>query len=1253
MNELYRNAFVDRLQTALIGPGADLYGLDPTRELVSTPPLQLYYSGILFPSITRPRTEGEQAQLEQAPLKTDEADEPPVEDNQPEAGGVPKQPIGTAGYESGENATRDTGETNFFYPANMGLTCCVEPTTTAIKLYVEAAHYRNLTENWKDRSVKMDLVQYEAIMAHPHFPIVFKEALQVEPLSDTEGLVSMPGLPPKFTPTEARARLKGFRSHEGDKLPVAMKRFELLLSSRMYKRIPLSVHETVPLKNGVYDFFPTDSGGYRAQVHIRVITHNNRRYVKVLLANSAPAHPSKKMAFTSELFNEKALFQVVMRIESATICRYDNPLRDNPFDEEGGSIAYQYRAIQSFGIGHGCAVKWEQKQQPGWVATTYLPIADIPGTSNDFGPGQEHLREVARLRNLSVWSDWSQQMLCDKLAEFAAAYGGWIDNQRAIAQQEPAEYSRWSAPLLAGQSRNHDRLVANIALLRTDKRVYDCFQLANTAMYIQMIISQDGRFGKLEKEWADCKAHAANGGSLYNDLAFFQQYDEYAPNEHRKSGPLAYRPFQLAFLLLNLESTINPQSPDRTDTVDLLWFPTGGGKTEAYLALTAFTILWRRTQFTRPFDNCCEHDGVSVIMRYTLRLLTAQQFERASRLIVALEFMRRQQSKLPNAVELGESPISIGMWVGKKTTPNKLEDARELLGIGSDMFSHTLDAQVRQLNREKAETATRAYERSPFQVSACPWCGCRLITKNEAGEYRHGYSVDNKRFKVECRNKHCSFHHQPIPLDVVDESLYRQPPTLLFATVDKFAQLAHVPDSHVLFDSINCQQLPPDLIIQDELHLLNGPLGSIVGLFELIVEMLCSRDGRSPKLIASTATTRNTAYQISNLYGGRQVNVFPPPGLRQDDSYFSVTVSTTRRRHVGFMPTGKTNLDTQVKALLPNLLFSRALLYQQFGDTQALSNYWTLVSYYNSLKQVGKIYNKIGDEIYTELRRLHTYHGLPNSVLFNVQSLEYRTSELTSRVDSTKIKQTLSDLEQPLSLQTNDKGELRVGNNTVDLVLASNMFSVGIDIGRLNIMLMNGQPKNSAEYIQASSRVARQQEGLVINLLDANVAREKSYFENYIDFHQAYYQYVEPLTITPYTATTFRKVLRSVLVCYVRMIRKLPNDGDAHEFDGDIAPLLEFIEKRIGPNPEAYAEAKAELDGLVEDWLEQIRLRQDENDRLTYRDDLIQPTKKMDELWALMQSMREVDTTSLLSISFNPIATDDDTPQEQVQEAVA
>ena len=1228
----HRDAFTDRLQTAMIGPGADVYGLEDQTELVSTPPLNLYHSGILFPTRSQPKTVGE---VEDAAsvglLPADEADEEPddtivnVEVNQGEENSG--HPVG----DGRENAVRDVSESNQLFPSNFGLTCCVDAAVTHVTLHVELGRYLELSGNWRDRRIRFDRHLYESILHNPQFPDELKDAMVYEPLSETDGILSLPGLPVKFKPTDARKKLQAFRKNADDKIPVAVTRFELLLSSKMYRRVPLAVTKTVVLTCGV-DVFPLlkdeKTNAPLLMCHLKVVPQNGKQYVKVLLSNAAPPHPRNKFALSNEILNQKALFQVRLRVEVAELCAYKDHIRQNPFDPEGAMLAYQYRNIHAYGIGHGCAVQWDPSPTPGWIETTFLPVADIPGVSNDFRPGQEHMREVARLRNLSVWSEWTQNEACDKLAGFVQSYADWIETQKTMAAGEPTEHAQWSERLVAGQVRNLTRLEANVDLLRRDKAVFDCFRLANTAMYIQMVISQDNRFGKEEKEGSVTRLFHSQFPGLYNSLAFFSEYGEHTATEHRENRPIAYRPFQLAFLLLNIESTVNPQSPDRTGNVDLLWFPTGGGKTEAYLALAAFTIVWRRIKY----PNQC--NGVSVIMRYTLRLLTAQQFERASRLILALEFMRRQQDILD--VSLGECPISIGMWVGAASTPNKLADAREKLGVNSDKYT-TLDCQVRLLNRDNAANADRAFERNPFQISACPWCGCRLITKNEQGEFRHGYGVDNTRFKVECRNIHCSFHIRPIPLDVVDESLYKQPPTLLFATVDKFAQLSHVESGHVFFDSIEKKNLPPDLIIQDELHLLNGPLGSIVGLFELMVELLCSRDGRSPKIIASTATTRNTAQQIKNLYGNREVNIFPAPGLTHDDSYFSVTTNSNRRRHVGLMPTGKTQLNTQVK-LLPNLLFTRALIYARQPETDKLNPYWTIVSYYNSLRTVGRIYNKVGDEILSELRRLHKYYSMPTTCDFNHWGLVYRTSELTSRVDSTKIRQTLAHLEQKLELHNQDNGQIKVGNNTVDLVLASNMFSVGIDIKRLNVMLMNGQPKNSAEYIQASSRVAREHDGLVVNLLDANVAREKSYFENYTTFHQAYYQYVEPLTVTPFTEATFEKVLNSILVCYVRHVKNLPKDGDAHDFDGDIDALIDLVKKRIPDNPEARQFAEDHLRGLAKDWLEKIKDANEEGSRTNYKENLIKAAEDMG-LWSLMQSMREIDTNSLLSITLTPIKT--------------
>jgi len=469
------------------------------------------------------------------------------------------------------------------------------------------------------------------------------------------------------------------------------------------------------------------------------------------------------------------------------------------------------------------------------------------------------------------------------------------------------------------------------------------------------------------------------------------------------------------------------------------------------------------------------------------------------------------------------------------------------------------------------------------------------------------------------------------------------PPTLLFATVDKFAQLSHREEGHRFFNSLNPQKLPPDLIIQDELHLLNGPLGSIVGLFEIMVEELCSKGNRKPKIIASTATTRNTAVQIANLYNGRQVNIFPPLGVTYDDNYFSFTdtKSEEKRLHLGFMPTGKTSIDSQVRALLPHLLFARILLYKELGlSDEKMDKYWTIVSYYNSLKDVGRTYNKVNDEITSELKRLHEQYNLDRYQYgFNNRWLMGKTRELTSRIESTKIKSYLNELFTTFKTTRKDLDYRNLDSDVVSLVLASNMLSVGIDVSRLNIMLMNGQPKNTAEYIQASSRVARKHEGLVINLLDSNRAREKSYFENYVPFHQAYYKYVEPLTVTPFTKITFDKVLNSLFVCYVRHLKGLNKDKDAHQYKTEYAEeFYQFMKNKLPKKNHNLIETLKEyIDEMSESWKDKIRTEQLKQEQLKYKKGLIANSQEFitsdGEFFALMNSMREIDTNSIMEVN--------------------
>ncbi len=297
-----------------------------------------------------------------------------------------------------------------------------------------------------------------------------------------------------------------------------------------------------------------------------------------------------------------------------------------------------------------------------------------------------------------------------------------------------------------------------------------------------------------------------------------------------------WRPFQLAFILINLRAFTDPASPDRS-IVDVIWFPTGGGKTEAYLGLAALVILLRR--MGRPANA-----GTTVLMRYTLRLLTTQQFQRAASLICALELMRRASPE-----ELGSTPISIGLWLGGAVTPNRSAQAISAF---------------ERLGRDGGD--------NPFNVLACPWCGVEMGPR----EYDNGVRVFGyrrvrrrgtaDRIQFRCEDPGCPFSgEEGLPLEVVDDAIYEEPPTLLIGTVDKFAMMPWDPEARKIFGIDNPEAgHPPDLIIQDELHLISGPLGSMVGHYETAsVRNRAEKRRRSKR--ASVSVTRAATEAESSL----------------------------------------------------------------------------------------------------------------------------------------------------------------------------------------------------------------------------------------------------------------------------------------------------------------------------------------------------------------------------------------------------
>ncbi len=589
----------------------------------------------------------------------------------------------------------------------------------------------------------------------------------------------------------------------------------------------------------------------------------------------------------------------------------------------------------------------------------------------------------------------------------------------------------------------------------------------------------------------------------------------------------------MGFVLLCLISASDGADKDRA-TMDLLWFPTGGGKTEAYLLLTAFVIFQRRLKAAGdPIGG-----GVSVFMRYTLRLLTVQQFQRAAALITACELIRLGANlaglwQVPGHFA-SDAPISIGLWVGQASVPNKVADAIKAL---SDRASST-----------------------PAQLSRCPVCDSLLSW---------GPNAAKTQIEVRCGNAACSYGQlsKPLPIWTVDEDIYRERPSLMIGTADKYAQLPRNGETGKLF-GLATNAGPPDLIIQDELHLISGPLGTMAGLYEIAVDELCSTTGTRPKIIGSTATIRRAEAQIRALFN-RAAFQFPPPGLDAGESGFaSVDPDDPGRLYVGVTTSGR-SAKFALQAVTASML--QAAASEAILDAER-DEYWTLVIYFNSLRELGGALVLMQDDVersvaeYASRRPAEAARSLSDPI------------ELTSRVASDDIPKLLERLDQKHG-----------HDDCVDTVLASNMISVGVDVSRLGMMVVNGQPKGIAEYIQASSRVGRSGvPGLVVSVLNANKARDRSRFESFPNWHQSLYRDVEATSVTPFAPRARDRALHAVFVAIVRHTVAGMEDrpGEACKHLPEINAILEIVVARAQDiDPDEAADVRHALEAFRDRWI--------------------------------------------------------------------
>ena len=883
---------------------------------------------------------------------------------------------------------------------------------------------------------------------------------------------------------------------------------------------------------------------------------NNKSYLKIQLLNTSEPFvetQTRLYSIVTDGVNKRSFFGIKVEIESKCLSPYRPADSFDDADIESEQLKYIYRNVEDYGVGHFCSVNWGKNNDSVSVWSEFLPEYDIPDvdttpkllkTKDGVKTVVDALSDTTALQ-IKWLSTLNKQIKTGEivlaLKSFVNTYKAWIDS----ALQD-SSFPVYAEDIRTGCASDYNRMMANIDLLANEQNM-SVFRLMNTAMFIQMWHSQKNNQEYLREELEETS----------EDFYITQSDDIFKTGQ-----PAAWRPFQLAFILLNLDGIIqrkdDPEWSLRNDLVDLVWFPTGGGKTESYLGIIALTILYRRISNAKKKTG---GGGTTAIMRYTLRLLATQQFQRATRLIFALEQIRKW-----GKYNLGKEEISIGLFVGNDALPNKLSGDDGLRAEASK-WQNGLDSKI--------------------PLGHCPWCGKELGWNETDGVFY-------------CKNSFCAFEEK-LPVLLCDELIYKYPPTLLFGTVDKFAMIAHNVDAKKEKDSrrlfLTQDGLTPDLIIQDELHLLQGTLGSAVGLFECAIDYLSTRSGINqsgktikirPKVISSTATTRNTALQIKALYD-RNVNTFPKNGINYDDSFFAFYKRKivngqeeflSKRKYVGILPTGRTAMFVQVR-LAACCFVHRAVFELEHFDLlsnkdfiKAADYYYSLISYFNSLKEVGTTDVQFYTEFTKYARRLYRRVLRPGKMLQCFYSFDgsMHEAELTGRLSGPEVVKTLEKVQTEWNpskrLPYTVDGERYPLKTPPDFILATNMISVGIDVSRFNLMIINSMPRNKAEYIQASSRVARDDLGIVFTLHNPFRARDLSHFERFREFHEKLYYYVEPISITPFSSKAISRYMPLLLGTIVRhVIPELAGNQDANRLTDEqvkkVAQLLDqyFLER--------------------------------------------------------------------------------------------
>lgn len=890
---------------------------------------------------------------------------------------------------------------------------------------------------------------------------------------------------------------------------------------RAWKRIPSGGKQTLTLKEGFLAPLSLDARCPEVflQGTVRPKLPKGDRLVTVFLVNNQTKPEESQdsaWVFQPEI--------IVRGIKSTAVFRRRPVLDADGHDPEREALEMVYRKRVEFAVGHGVSVHATspegQPEKAVEIRSVVMPQSEVEITETP-GLDPRDRAEMKRLVNegfldMEKLANLQTPDLIKALTILTDDYGEWIKEQTARIPGEFADNQEAATEAMARCVAVAKRLKEGIRTLETNSSALEAFRFANLAMARQRV------------------------RGIYSLKR--RRGDTVTVEELNLPQNRSWRPFQLAFILLSIPALADPKHKDRTEPLqahaDLLWFPTGGGKTEAYLGVAAFTMAIRRLQ--GKLGGYDGGRGLAVIMRYTLRLLTIQQFQRATALLCAMEILRMEDQR-----KWGTEAFTLGLWVGNKVTPGTTEQSHIVI--------------------EAERDGQRGSSATPAQLTFCPWCGSEI----RAGRDIH-VDRDAGRTSICCGDKlsQCEFSKGKsnglgLPVVVVDEEIYHRPPTMLIGTVDKFAMMAWRGQTRTLFGraSRECSRhgllwpdadcngqhnkkgslpgtkplsiphlRPPDLIIQDEFHLISGPLGTMVGLYESAVDELSAwtLDDKiiRPKVIASTATVRKAKEQVHNVFL-REVAVFPPHGLDIEDNFFSVQRPVSEkpgRLYLGICSPGSSRPAVLIR-LYVALLTAAQSLFDKFGT--AADPYMTLVGYFNSLRELGGMRRLAEDDVQTRAYRVQMSRvirpGLSQRSVKNVD-------ELTSRVSSKEIPKKLDLLEVKFKTAW-EKGD----THAMDVVLATNMLSVGVDVNRLGLMAMNGQPKSTAEYIQATSRVGRSFPGLVCTVMTWSRPRDLSHYETFEHYHATFYKHVEAQSVTPFAPRAMDRGLTGTMISLLRL----------------------------------------------------------------------------------------------------------------------